>query len=278
MPESPRRSSSLPEYLRPPVVEVAASIQFENIPRLDAARLGLLWARFRNEFPDTDQHPPLQSSSESFDVKRGGRLGFSVETTFPAPRLWFLNTDGTRLIQVQSNRIVVNWRQLDSGETYVRFSALRELLSDTVKKLVDFLHEEQLGELKPDQAELTYVNHIPAGNSAALRRPLSDFVTCWNNAPSLSWLGEAEETSFRSQYVVERAGTPAARLFVELDSAYTTKGRAPLYVLNLIARGAPIDPTVQSAFDFFDSAHEWIVNGFTQLTTVAAHKLWERTT
>jgi uncharacterized protein (TIGR04255 family) len=278
MSPSVSESTDLAEYRRPPVVEVAASIEFENIRELDAARLGLLWTRFRHDYPRTEQHPPLQTSSEAFELKRGGRLGFSVETSFPAPRLWFLNTDGTRLIQVQSNRLVLNWRELDTGQEYVRFSALRELLSDTVKEFVAFLQDEKLGDLLPDQVELTYVNHISARTISGHRRPLSDFVTCWNSAPSISLLGNAEETSFRSQYVLAEDGLRSARVFVELDSAYTAKDREPIYVLNLVARGAPEAQSVKSAFDFLDRAHEWIVNGFTLLTTNEAHQIWEQTT
>jgi uncharacterized protein (TIGR04255 family) len=276
MTESPSLDTVLPEYRRPPIVEVAASIQFANIRELDTARLGLLWSRFRKDYPRAEQHPPLPNDSESFDPNKGGRVGFSFETSFPVPRLWFLSADGTRLVQVQSNRLVVNWRQLDSGESYPRYSVLREMLSESLSVFRTFLEEEKLGDLSPEQAELTYVNHIPAGERGSPRQPLSRYVQCWRGAPESSGLGPEEETSFRTQYVVRRSGIPVARLFVELDSAYTNTGHAPIYVLNMIARGAPDLPSVSGAFEFLDNAHRWIVTGFTHLTTDEAHKLWER--
>jgi len=269
--------SGLPEYSRPPIVEVAASIEFANIRDLNAVRLGMLWSRFRGEYPRTEQHPPLPSSAESFDPSKGGRVEFSVETTFPIPRLWFLREDGTRLIQLQSNRIVANWRQMESGQSYLRYSSLKTMLRDALEKLQSFLAEEKLGPIKPEQVELTYVNHISAGARGSARHELSHYLRCWNGVPKESELGAEEATSFRTQFVLRREEKRAARLFVELESGYAANSGLPIYVLNLAARGAPDSPSVEAAFEFLDDEHRWIVNGFTQLTTGSAHSLWERT-
>lgn len=265
----------LPEYRSPPIVEVAASIQFANIRGLDTAKLGLLWSRFRNEFPLTEQHPPLPVASETFGTSRSGRVGFTVETSFPNPRLWFLNTDGTRLLQFQSNRLVVNWRQSNTSQPYLRYTGLKALLIDTLTVFGQFLSDEGLGPIAPDQSELTYVNHIAAGEPGDQRKPLSTFVRCWKDELDMQGLESVEETSFRSQYVVRREGPPG-RLFVELDSAYTNVDRTPIYVLTIVAKGAPNSPDVNGALGFLDDAHRWVVNSFTHLTTVEAHNLWER--
>jgi len=172
--------------------------------------------------------------------------------------------------------LVVNWRQLDTGEPYLRFSGLMSMLTEAVQLLGVFLDEEKLGNIAPDQAELTYVNHIRAGEKGSHRNPLSRYLTYWRSEPA-SWnLGTAEEASFRTQYVLKREGGALARLFVELESGYTASTRAPIYVMNLIARGAPRASTVESSFEFFGEAHKWIVNGFTSLTTDEAHTLWGR--
>lgn len=170
----------------------------------------------------------------------------------------------------------MNWRQLDTGKPYVRFSGLMSMLSEAVDLLVVFLDDEKLGSIKPDQVELTYVNHIHVGEKGSAREPLSRYISCWRSEPA-SWKhGTAEEASFRTQYVLTREGGVSARVFVELDSGYTVSSRTPIYVMNLIARGAPDNPTVESALSFFDEAHQWIVNGFTSLTTDEAHTQWGR--
>lgn len=272
----PSPASALPEYLRPPVVEVAASVQFPTIRGLNAARIGLLWSRFRAQYPQTEQHPPLPKTVETFESARVGRIGFSIETSFLTPRIWFLSDDGTRLVQVQSNRLIVNWRQLETGTPYLRFAGLMSMLSEAINTLASFLDDEGLGRIEPDQVELTYVNHIRAGEKGSRRDSLSRFLACWASEPTEWDFGASEETSVRTQYVMKRPNGASARLFVELESAYTATTGAPIYIMNMIARGAPSAATVESSFEFFEDAHEWIVKGFTSLTTQEAHAIWGR--
>lgn len=56
----------LPAFEKPPVVEVAASLQFDPIESLHAMRLGLLWARYRDRYPVVEMQPPLGDAKEAF--------------------------------------------------------------------------------------------------------------------------------------------------------------------------------------------------------------------
>jgi len=49
----------VPEYAKPPVVEVACAVQFDPITDRHAGRLGTLWGEFRDRYPRVEQHPPL---------------------------------------------------------------------------------------------------------------------------------------------------------------------------------------------------------------------------
>ncbi|MGH7623698.1 MAG: TIGR04255 family protein [Gemmatimonadaceae bacterium] len=266
-----------PEFIRPPVVEVAASIQFADLPGLDIARLGLLWTRFRNHYPRTDQRPALPQVVETFGAARPSHVGLSLQPVLPAPRLWFLDDSETKLVQVQRNRLIVNWRQLNTETEYPRYPALRGTLENAIETLIAFASEEGLGDVVPNQAELTYVNHIRAGEPGQPRQSLADFLTCWKNPDSSEFQGPAENVSFRMQYVQHRDDRPVGRLFVELDSAYTIDANAPIYVLNLIARGGPSQLTVHGALEFLDQAHEMIVRAFADITTSELHEYWGRT-
>jgi len=267
----------LPEFDRPPVVEVAASIQFDDLQALDTARLGLLWTRFRNRYPRTDQRPALPQVFETFGSARPPHVGLSLQPVLPVPRLWFLDESQTKLVQVQRNRLIVNWRQLNTVTEYPRYPALRGALEDAIQTLIEFASDEGLGGVVPNQAELTYVNHIRAGKPGQPRQSLADFLVCWKDPESSAFQGPAENVSLRMQYVQHRDANPIGRLFVELDSAYTVSENAPIYVLNLIARGEPSQRTVAGAFEFLDQAHELIVQGFTDITTSKLHEFWGRT-
>src|SRR5215471_12534529 len=106
-------SSGLPEYERPPVTEVALAIAFEELPDFTPAHSGLLWARFRDSYPRIEMQPLLQIQSEpapdAEQVQPSPRLEI---VKAPHVRSWFLNRDGTQLIQVQRDMFARNWRRL----------------------------------------------------------------------------------------------------------------------------------------------------------------------
>lgn len=267
--------TSLPEYANPPVVEVACAVQFEPITELHAGRLGALWKEYRDRYPRVEQHPPLPTLREQFEATPP-RLGFNVETTFPMPRVWFLSAEGTRLVQVQQDYFVLNWRKLDTDEVYPRYPALRQALVEEIERFQQFLEAEGLSPLRAVQAELTYVNHIDAREGDGSRRPLSQIVRVWAGDKSLGKLPAFEEAAFQARYVIRDEGKPVSRLHVNMAPHRYVRDGAPLYVLTLVARGAPRAPDFEAALAFLDRGHEAIVEGFTAITTDDMHKTWER--
>ncbi len=272
------KSRNLPDFENPPVVEVASSIQFGSITGLDAARLGLLWSVYRNEYPKTEQQPPLPHEIESFDAPSSSQISFSVAPMI-SPHFWFMNEKGTRLLQVQHDRFVLNWRKLElDDEVYPHYELLlRPLLEKEYGRFERFLRDEGLAAPIPDQVELTYVNHIPAGKSKGAREPAARFTNLWGEDPSDSILPTAEDVSFASRYVMRNEkGSPAGRLSINLQSHYKVSDGSPLYVLQLIARGAPEGEGLAGALAFLDRGREWIVRAFTDITRPEMHKQWKR--
>lgn len=271
-------NSDLPEFRNPPVAEVACSIQFNSIGRLDAPRLGLLWTRFRDRYPTTETHAPLTTAVELFGPPTPAEVRVEVLPAPPLPRVWFLDSSGARLIQVQHDRFVVNWRRERDAE-YPRFPSLRHTLEAELGRFEDFLREEELGDLTLNQVELTYVNHIPAGTEPSVRQPLADFVRLWAGEPAdTTYLQSAEQTGFECSYVmVDSEGKPIGRLHIRAESQFRRADKMPVYGLTLVGRGAPPEQRVDAALRFMDQQHEWIVRTFTEITTPTMHKVWERT-
>ncbi len=80
------------------------------------------------------------------------------------------------------------------------------------------------------------------------------------------------------RYAIGReAEPPLGRLHVSIQPGWQKPGNAPIYVLELTARGAPIGTGVEGARSFFDVGHEWIVRGFRDLTTPHMHTIWRLT-
>lgn len=66
---------------------------------------GLFWQRIRKEFPLTEGKPAMEPSFERFGeaVKRVPRLRFETREDVGPEKIWFLNSEGTELIQLQVN-------------------------------------------------------------------------------------------------------------------------------------------------------------------------------
>lgn len=267
----------LPEFDRPPVIEVAASIQFEPVAGLDAARLGLLWSVYRTDYPHTEHHPPLRKEIERFGSPAPATIEISLDPNFPTPRLWFLNGRRTELVQVQQDRFALNWRNNDTGDPYPRYVNLSAKLAEEFERFEQFLDREGLGPLNINQVELTYVNHIPAGPAGGTRTPVERILTLWAGEVSGGRFPAAEDLSFQTRYVMSGPSGPAGRLHVRLQSQFRIADGTPLYTLHMVGRGAPESANLDGALALLDRAHCWIVDGFTAITTPAMHQTWGRT-
>lgn len=270
-------SSNLPAYEAPPVVEVAVSVQFPPIANLDAARLGLAWLKYRGTFPKVETMPRLNRIVERFGPPGPTKVDVQLEEAFPPVRLWFVTDDGTRLVQVQRDRFAFNWRKQDTEVAYPHYDQLRAEFEQHFETFTAFLDEESLSVPEPDQVELTYVNHIRADGESTSPAPLERYVRLWSGVPDEAALPSAESAAFQTQFVFHRGTSPIGRLYIQVQSRFFKADNRPLYHLQLIGRGAPVDnPGLPGVLSFLDHAHVWIVRGFTDITTKEMHQEWRR--
>jgi uncharacterized protein (TIGR04255 family) len=193
------------------------------------------------------------------------------------PRVWFLNKDGTRLVQVQRDHFIVNWRKLDTDVEYPRYVSSRETLVEELGHFQGFLEREGLGPIRVVQTELTYVNQIDARAADGSRKPLSQIFRVWSGDVPEGKLPRFEEASFHARYIMMRDGDkPFGRLHINLEPQLLVKDNAPAYALTVVARGAPLTPDVDGALASLDTGHEAIVEGFTAITTDEMHATWGR--
>ncbi len=271
-------TQKLPDFQRPPVVEVAISVHFDELSAFQPVHFGLLWERLRNRYPRTEYHPPVGPTFELFDSKGAPNVGFRFETNLPVGRCWYLSNDGTELLQIQPDRLTINWRKLDTDATYPRYGTLRERLQREIDLLLEFAEEHGLGSFQPLQCEVTYVNHILRGDGWETAADLGNVLAIWSGKTTDSYLPAVEDVRLSCQYRMEEEGAPLGRLHVELQSAKRKSDQRELLALHLVARGAPTKTSKDGVLGFTDRAHEWIVRGFTSVTTPGMHKKWERLT
>lgn len=272
-------SQPLPEFDNPPVVEVALSVQFEALANLRTPQIGLLWQQFRDRFPKTEEHPPLDSVFERFGVPPTpkGVVRFQMLTAPPVPRCWFLNADGTELVQVQQDRFVHNWRKVGDQNTYPRYERVRQTFESELSRFGEFLSREQVGELNPNQCEITYVNHIASGEGWTNHGQLDDVLSLFSPQYTDKFQPTPEDAKVSVKFVIPNGSEPLGRLHVAVEPVFRSADDAPLFALTLTARGRPVAPGVAGVLGFMDTGREWIVRTFASITTPRMHQIWRRT-
>ena len=265
----------LPDFAKPPVIEVAASLQFDPIEGLDAMRFGLLWGAYRARYPRVETQPPLGDVKEVFGAISPPKFSFTLENAPPVLRYWFLNEPGTRMLQVQQSRFILNWRKMETEEPYPHYPEIRETLIEELAHFESFLEAESLARPSFNQAELTYVNHIPIGAPGG-EEAVQRVVRLWCGLASGGPLPPAEEVSFQTRYVIPGDPNPRGRLYVTFNTRIRLADGAPVLVLQLTGRGAPTGPQLADALTLMDLEHRWIVQGFASMTTPEMHRTWER--
>lgn len=256
-------------FAHPPVVEVVCGVAFDPIPELASAHFGVLWGQFADEFPlTTDQHP-LRLVPD--DAEPGVQVNLGVGQ--PTPRVWFLSEDEGRLIQVQRDRFHYNWRLRADGEAYPRYPKVYEDFKKYLAVFRDFLEKGGVAPLKPLQYELSYVNRI--AEDAVWSGPQQ----VGRVFPDLGWRDTDERFLPGPDFVAAQLRFPmpegAGRLYANIAPVRRKETGAREFALDLTARGAagtrPVD-------EWFELAHEWITQGFADLTGEQMHhKAWKRT-
>ena len=264
----------MPDYEAPPVVETILGVQFERLSGLKNAYLGAFWKTLDTaEWPTVSDAPPLPPQTEEFreGLKWAPGIQFQL-TQDPASRLQIKNRDGDRLIQLQNDRLHFNWLG-QSGREYPRYERVREGFVSAIQRFTEFLAQEKLGDFRPNQWEVTYLNHIPQG-------------TVWNTpddweffrplAPVSTVAGAIRGESFTGgwHFVI-----PGQRGRLHVEWQHTTKPapeKQEIIVLTLTARG-PIqqgDDALQAVLAGVDLGRETIVRSFKEFMNDAANKYW----
>lgn len=259
--ESSFSTGFLPSYKNPPVNEVVCGLRFEISNDLKIPHIGLLWDKFRADYPIIQHTQPIASAK--------GEITIDMSIGSPLPRLWFINKSGDQLVQFQVDRFYFNWRRRESD--YPRYDYVIKKFEIVHNTIVNFFREFELGELIPIEYELSYINHIPNGQGWKtiddLPKIFSDFV--WNKTKE-RFLPNPDKVVWQTEFPLP---DNKGHLIVNLKQATRTKDEVALLVLELKTRGISESPDIR---EWFDLSHEWIVQGFTDMTTTEIQKIWER--
>lgn len=264
--------TNLINYLNPPVTEVVCGILFKPIKEFLAPHLGMLWEKFRSQYPTCKEVPPLAPIIEQFEGDH--QVKFEMTDVPPLPRIWFIHTDENGIIQVQPDRFIHNWRKVRASDEYPRYHKVIKMFRDRLSQFESFLQENNLTEIMPLQYEMTYINHIPQGEGwetiDEIGKVFPDFAF---RSRQGRFLPQPEGINWRTSFILpEQMG----RLHVTMRQGVERKSNRPILFLELTVRGIGRDKSSEEMWKWFDMARKWIVYGFADLTGEEVQKtVWK---
>lgn len=238
-------------------------MQFKPLGAFTLPFFGAFWQTIRKEYPSTEEKPPLPPVIERLEPSSEGgtQIGGLMLEPLPLPRVFFIDESKNWVLQMQRDRFLHNWRKTDEDSIYPRFPAVFQRFLTGWQRFLEFCNREKLSGIQPVQMELTYINHIPLGEGwekvSDINKVMPDI--CWR--PDHGFLPDPESVGWSASFLLpERQG----RLHVQLRRGIRQKDKKTVLLCELTARGIsegqPIEP-------WFQMAREWIVRGFTDLTS-----------
>lgn len=213
-----------------------------------------------------------------FEVFGGANSALHPKIEFgPAPiqnRTWFASSMNDHLLQLQSDRFMLNWRASESRQpsSYPRFEPILNKFLVGLAAL-DELSSLRLGcRLAVIQAEVAYVNLIK----------LQDFKesTAW-----VSFLKDYPADGLESiscatgKVIADSQGRPVARLHTQIQTVYWGfQGESKGLHITFTVRGATAGVEISQLGEVLLSARALIVHEFARITSSVAHEKWERET
>lgn len=267
----------LPSFENPPVTEVALGVEFAPLTGWRSAYAGLYWAAIKDEFPGTEIQPPLPSQIESLDEVFWPHPSVRLEMGNPdMNRMWFLSEPSNRLIQLQKNRFIFNWRKVSGDEAYPRyFDYVRPQFEQAWEGFLRFVADQKLGELDVQQCEVSYVNDIFQGQGWEDFQDALDLFAPWWKGGSDGFLPAPEFVNLAGAF---RLPEDRGRLHFAAQGVTRQTDQKRAVQLRLTARGRPKSGSTDDMLEWMDFGHEWVVRGFSDLTSKEAHELWKRST
>ena len=188
-------------------------------------------------------------------------------------RCWFIHQSETRLLQIQNDRFIHNWRKVGPVRPTLTMRVSGQFLCRSGLDSVSSCNAQQIGSPEIRQCEIVYVNHLDAGHGWKSLADLPGVVGSRIGAGTDQFLPGPENAARMASYAIpgERG-----RLHIQLQPVIRHADGAETLQLTLTARGRPASSQVADLLLWFDLGREWVVRGFADFTTAKMHALWQR--
>jgi len=250
-------------------------VQFNALANFLSPHAGKVWAAFEKDFPTVEQYPALPAIIEQAEPAPRGQISgaFGAAT----PRVWMLNNNRTELIQFQPDRFIRNWRNYADATgnlPYPNYGALKDSFSMDYGKFLKTLVELGFPQPQVNQYELNYINWIRPAKVWENHGNISDVLKHWNDDFAKSFKGEFESAAMQITKKIDEGGKFSSRLYFSVTPMKVPgeSGMEPIYQTTTLVRGFSKTPMM----DYFDMAHDNVIDVFESVFSTKLQKAWGR--
>jgi len=262
-------------FEEPPLNEVALAVQFQA-NAVDYTQAARLREQLKDMYPKRQEQPARPPMEESF-APPTTRPPFEIQV-IPAPtipRLWFLSEDEALLVQVQHDLLAYNWRRRPGGQEYPRYEAIRAAIEHGLTQLDAVVREDSEAGVIPNWCEITYINHVEPQDDETEPPPIRDVLEGVDTPPLEGFLPRLEDAQVGFRFRIPGKEQPRGRLNFTTIAAHRNADSVPIWAITLTARVlAENGDGIDRALEALDVGHEWVVNGFRELTSGKMHERW----
>ena len=253
------------EYLsvaKSPVFETVVGIEFDALSA-DFIFLTDFRHKLIDCFPIAKQMPPLPPSIPVWrQHQQPLDPGYSLAVR--PSRLWLVSEDQQFLVQLQSDRLILNWRRIDaSNDEYPGFDAMRKKFLALLGTFVEFVGSALGEQVRPLVVEWAYVNGIPAGSGR---------LNPWQR-PKIELPGEPEVSRFQHVRVVqsEKLANVTGELTITADPNPMERGGEDHVAISMQCHVTQGDTKLDIS-ELVDEAHYYAKKTFQQIEAEQARE------
>lgn len=235
-----------------PIVEVVIGAQFDGTP-FDPNFIHSFYNEIENLYPLISHQLPLPSVFQQQEETK------IVHNSSSNSRNFFISANQNKLIQLQSNKLLFNWRKNDSQD-YPHFSIV---LEEFIKIFKSINKKRNLNHLI-NQLEVTYLDHIY----------LEDFDIDSFNPNTIFNIIKYDKKIIDLENTIRFLNQELkASITVGIKSSYNNSNTSKkLWVVETICRGFRSDISIKA---WLDMAHSELLTVFQEIFTDKAKNKWQ---
>lgn len=222
----------------PPIVELVLGLQFDDCPALTPMRVGAMAGKLFPGFSRWEQRPALEPIQEVYPaIPQGSAPMFRIVQQERPQRCWLMTPEGERLLQVQEDRFILNWRKTSAGTHYPGYEAMVGELLGHWQRVLDHLPEGE-AQPQPELVEFSYINLFQGGD----KPKLGDFLHIKTDLNDLEGWEDEHQSWMKQAAVFGPEGAFLGRVYLEADNRWDDQGKPCVRLLSTgrgLAKGNP---------------------------------------